>query len=126
MVPRITKVHGTAGGISVDNVVAWPARRASPGRCAGQTGLMRVVVTQVEWDGAMWRRMIDTAGRSDAGHWQELIARALAVPMPYRPVPGDPIYHLRLGDRCFVIADHDLSGPLRDLVTAVLALGEVM
>ena len=60
------------------------------------------------------------------GHWQELIARALAVPIPYRPVPGDPIYHLRLGDRCFVIADHDLSGPLRDLVTAVLALGEAM
>jgi hypothetical protein len=87
---------------------------------------MRVEVTQVGWDGTMWRRMIDTTGRSDAGRWQELLARAVAVPMPYRPVPGDPIYHLRLDDRHFVIADHDLSGPLLDLVTAVLALGDAM
>ena len=83
-------------------------------------------MTQVGWDGTMWRRMIDTAGRSDAGRWQELLARAVAVPMPYRPVPGDPIYHLRLDDWYFVIADHDLSGPLLDLVTAVLALGDAM
>jgi hypothetical protein len=31
-----------------------------------------------------------------------------------------------LDDRYFVIADHDLSGPLLDLVTAVLALGDAM
>ena len=83
-------------------------------------------MTQVEADGAMWRRMIDTAGHSDAGRWQQLIARALAVPTPYRPVPGNPIYHLRLGDRDVLIADHDLCGPLLDLVTAVLAFGETM
>jgi hypothetical protein len=87
---------------------------------------MRVEVTQVEWDGAMWRRMIDTAGDGDAGRWQQLIARALAAPVPYRPVAGSPIYHLRLDDRDFLIADHDLCGPLLDLVTAVLALGEAM
>ena len=83
-------------------------------------------MTQVEADGAMWRRMIDTAGPSDAGRWQQLIARALAVPAPYRPIPGSPIYHLRLGDREVLIADHDLRGPLLDLVTAVLAFGEAM
>jgi hypothetical protein len=38
----------------------------------------------------MRRRMVETAGRGDAGLWQELIARALAVPVPYRPVPGGP------------------------------------
>jgi hypothetical protein len=53
---------------------------------------MRVVVTQIESDGTMWRRMVETAGRGDAGLWQELITRALAVPLPYRPAPGGPIY----------------------------------
>jgi hypothetical protein len=40
---------------------AWRAR--------AQTGLMRVVVTQIESDGTMWRRMVETAGRGDAGLW---------------------------------------------------------
>ena len=35
-----------------------------------------VEVTQVESDGAMWRRMINTAGRSEADRWQQLMARA--------------------------------------------------
>ena len=87
---------------------------------------MKAEVTQVEWDGAMWRRSLNTAGRSDAGPWQQLMARALAAPVPYRPVPGTPIYHLRLDDRDLLIADHDLCGPLLDLVTAVLAWGEAM
>ena len=83
-------------------------------------------MTQVEWNGAMRRRSINTAGRSDTGGWQQLMARALAASVPYRPVPGTPIYHLRLDDRDFLIADHDLCGPLQDLLTAVLASGEAM
>ena len=89
-----------------------------------QTGRMRVVVTQIEADGAMWRRMVETSGRSDAGLWQELISRALAVPVPYRPVPGGPLYHLQLDDRDVMIAEPDLTGPMFDLVTAVLAKGD--
>ena len=112
--------------MSVDHEVAWSASVACPGRYARQPLLMRVEVTEVEWDGAMRRRKIDTAGQGDAGRWQELIARAQGCPIPYRPVPGNPIYHLRLGDRDVLIADHDLCGPLLDLVTAVLALGEAM
>ena len=96
----------------------------SPRRAQAQTGLMRVVVTQIESDGTMWRRMVETAGRSDAGLWQELITRALAVPLPYRPAPGGPVYHLRLDDRDVMVAEHDLAGPLLDLVTAVLAKGD--
>jgi hypothetical protein len=115
-----------AYGISADHEVTWPVSGASPARGAGQPPLIRVEVTQVEADGTMWRRMIDTAVQGDAGRWQQLIARALAVPAPYRPVPGNPIYHLRLGDREVLIADHDLCGPLLDLVTAVLAFGEAM
>jgi hypothetical protein len=87
---------------------------------------MRVAVTRIEWDGTMRRRMVDTAGRGDAGDWQVLAARALAFPPPYRPAPGGPVYHLRAGERDVLVADHDLSGPLSDLITAVLAWGEAV
>ena len=112
--------------MSVDYEVAWSASVASPGRYAGQPVLTRLEVTEVKWDGAMRRRKIDTAHHGDAWRWQELITRAQRCPTPYRPVPGNPIYHLRLDDRDFLIDDHDLTGPLLDLVTAVLALGEAM
>ena len=85
---------------------------------------MRVVVTRIGPDGTMRRRMADTAASGDVGPWEELIARALAARPPYRPVPGSPVYHLRIDDRAVLVAEHDLSGPLSDLVTAVLAMGE--
>ena len=125
------------GGVA-DPTRRWPqrevaggrARNRSPTGCArrvqAQTGLMRVVVSQIDADGTMWRRMVETAGRSDFGLLQELIARALAVPLPYRPVPGGPIYHLRMDDRYVMVAEDDLAGPLFDLVTAVLAKGDAV
>ena len=72
----------------------------------------------------MRRRMVDTAASNDSVLWEELIARALAAPPPYRPVPGAPIYHLRVDEQVVLVAEPDLSGPLYDLVTAVLAIGE--
>jgi hypothetical protein len=85
---------------------------------------MRVVVTLIGPDGTMRRRMVDTAASSDTGPWEELLARALAGPPPYRAVPGGTVYHLRADDQVVLVAEHDLSGPLYDLVTAVLAIGE--
>jgi hypothetical protein len=90
----------------------------------GQTELMRVVVTLIGPDGTMRRRMVDTAASSDAGPWEELLARALAALPPYRAVPGGAVYHLRVDDQVVLVAEHDLSGPLYDLVTAVLAIGQ--
>jgi hypothetical protein len=54
----------------------------------GQTELMRVVVTLIGPDGAMGRRMADTAASSDTGAWGELLVRALAAVPAYRAVPG--------------------------------------
>jgi hypothetical protein len=85
---------------------------------------MRVVVTRIGPDGTMRRRIVDIAAAGDVGPWEELIARALAAPPPYRPVPGGPVYHLRVDDQVVLVAENDLSGPLYDLVTAVLAIGE--
>jgi hypothetical protein len=89
-----------------------------------QNELMRVVATRIEQDGTMQRRVVDTARCSDGPRWEELACRAMADPPPYRPVPGAPIYHLSLdSDRQVLVAEHDLGGPLLDLVTAVLAIG---
>jgi hypothetical protein len=95
-------------------------------RCTGraQNELMRVVATRIEQDGTMQRRVVDTDRCSDGPRWEDLACRALAVPPPYRPVPGTPIYDLSLdGNRQVLVAEHDLGGPLLDLVTAVLAMG---
>lgn len=85
---------------------------------------MRVVVTLIGPDGTMRRRMVDTATSGDTGPWGELLVRALASLGPYRAVPGEVVYHLRVDDQVALVAEHDLSGPLYDLVTAVLAIGE--
>ena len=71
----------------------------------------------------MWRRMVDTARLRDGRQWEELVAGALAVLPPYRPYPGSPLYHIRVDDRVVLVAEHDLTGPLRDLVRAVIAVG---
>jgi hypothetical protein len=85
---------------------------------------MRVVVTRISQDGTMRRRMVDTAVSGSVGPWKELAARALAGPSPYHPIPGEPVYHLRVDDQVVLVAEHDLSGPLYDLVTTVLAIGK--
>jgi hypothetical protein len=97
-----------------------------PPKCARrrQTGLMRAVVTLIGPDGTIRRRMVDTATSSDTGPWEELLARALAALPPYRAVPGEAVYHLRVDDEVALVAEQDLPGPLYDLVTAVLAMGE--
>ena len=81
-------------------------------------------MTRIGPDGTMRRRMVDTAASGNAGPWEELIARALSAPPPYRPVPVGPVYHLRVGEQGVLVSGRDLSGPLYDLVSAVLAIGE--
>ena len=84
---------------------------------------MRVIATRIEPDGTMQRRMVDTARQSDRRLWEDLAARAVGIPVPYHPAPGIAIYHIKLDDYVVMAAEHDLAGPLLDLVTAVMALG---
>lgn len=43
------------------------------------------------------------------------------------PLPAPPVYHVGVDDGTVVlVAEHDLCGPLLDLVTAVLAMGEAV
>jgi hypothetical protein len=92
-----------------------------------QNEQVRVVATRIEWDGTMQRGMVDTGHCGGGPQWEDLTARALAVPPPYRPVPGSPVYHVGLDDGTVVlVAEHDLCGSLLDLVTAVLAMGDAV
>ncbi len=85
---------------------------------------MRVVVARIEPDGIMQRRVVDAAQRDDAPRWEDLAARALASPPPYDPVPGAAVYHISVDDHLVQVGEYDLAGPLRDLVTVVLAMGD--
>jgi hypothetical protein len=82
-----------------------------------------LVVTRIGSDGSVRRRILDTAGRADTGRWESLVGRVPATAPPYQAVPGSTVYHLRVDDYVVVVGEHELSGPLRDLVTAVLAEG---
>jgi hypothetical protein len=55
------------------------------------------------------------AGRSSSN------GARLGVPPPCRPRPGEAVYHIRAGELEVQVAERDLTGPLRELVTAVLA-----
>jgi hypothetical protein len=85
---------------------------------------VRIVVTEIGWDGSIRRRVLDTSGLTGAGRWEDLIERVLAVPPPYRAAPGSSVYVIHAGDRAVLVGEQDLTGPLRDLVTAILAAGD--
>ena len=40
------------------------------------------------------------------------------------PIVEGPLYHVQVDEWAVLVAEDDLSGPLSDLVTAVLAMGE--
>jgi hypothetical protein len=89
----------------------------------GDTGWVRVVVTEIGWDGSMRRRALDTCGLTEAGRWETLIEQVLAFPPPYRAAPGSPVYVIHAGDRAVLAGEQDLTGPVRDLVMTILAAG---
>jgi hypothetical protein len=85
---------------------------------------VRIVITEIAWDGSIRRRALDTSALTDAGRWEHLIEQVLAIPPPYRATPGHPVYVLHAGDRAVLMGEDNLIGSLRDLVTTVLAAGD--
>lgn len=82
---------------------------------------MVIEVIRIAGDGGVRRAVVSTAGRGDAARWEQLVARAaLQVPPPYRPDPGEPVYHIAASGHATQVAEKDLAGPLRELVVAVL------
>ena len=71
----------------------------------------------------MRRRALDTSGLTEAGRWENLIEQVLAFPPPCRAAPGSPVYVIHARNRAVLVGEQDLTGPLRDLVTTILAAG---
>ena len=78
----------------------WPRMRCRVIRTPrdGKNRDVRVMVTRDGGKGASaapgW-----PAGRDDAARWEELIEQAsLGVPPPYRPRPGEAVYHIGAGE----------------------------
>jgi hypothetical protein len=91
---------------------------------AGRLARVEITVISVGGDGTVCRGRVDTARRADGDWWERLAAAVLLEARPpYRPEPGQPVYEVRIGGRVAQVAEGDLAGPLRELVTAVLAQG---
>jgi hypothetical protein len=84
---------------------------------------VKVVVTEISWDGKVRRRALDTWNFTDVDRWEHLIGQVLAFPPPYRAAPGSAVYVIHARDRAVLVGEQDLTGPLRELVTAILAAG---
>jgi hypothetical protein len=91
---------------------------------AGTLAWVRVVITEIAWDGSIRRRALDTGSLTDPGRCESLLGQVLAIPPPYRAAPGRPVYVLHAGDRAVVVGEDNLTGSLRQLVTTVLAAGD--
>jgi hypothetical protein len=90
----------------------------------GRLARVKIVVTSVGANGTIRRAVVETAGRVDGDWWERLAASAhLEVPPPYRPEPGQPVYDIRAGGHVAQVSESDITGPLRELVIAVLAEG---
>jgi hypothetical protein len=84
---------------------------------------VRVVVTEIGWDGSIRRSALETAALPDAGHWEYLIEQVLAVPPRYRAAPGSPVYVIHAGDRAVLVGADNLAGSLHALVSTILQAG---
>jgi hypothetical protein len=89
-----------------------------------QTGLVRIVITEIGWDGSIRRGALDISRLIDAGHWENLIEQVLAVPPPYRATPGSAVYVIHAGDCAVLVGEENLLGSLQELVTTIVAAAD--
>jgi len=91
---------------------------------AGTLAWVRVVITEIAWDGSIRRRALDTGSLTGPGRCESLFGQVLAIRPPSRAAPGRPVYVLHAGGRAVVMGEDNLIGSLRLLVTTVLAAGD--
>jgi hypothetical protein len=85
---------------------------------------VRIGVTEIGWDGTMRRRALDTWCLAGADRCEHIVGQVLTVPPAYQATPGRPVYILHTSERAVLIGEEDLTGPLRDLVIAILESGD--
>ena len=85
---------------------------------------MRVVVTEIGWDGTIRRKALDTWCLTDVAHWEGIIGRVLACPPGYRAGPGSAVYVIHAGDHAVLVGEEDLIGAMAELVTTILKTGD--
>jgi len=81
---------------------------------------VKVMVTEVSWDGNIRRSALETAGLPDAGRWEYLIEQILAFPPRYQAAPGSSVYIIHAGDRAVLVGEENLTGSLHELVMTIL------
>jgi hypothetical protein len=55
---------------------------------AGTLAWVRVVITEIGWDGSIRRRALDTGSLTDPGRCESLLGQVLAIPRPTGRLPG--------------------------------------
>ncbi len=90
----------------------------------GKAPRVEIMVTRIAGDGRLLHRLVDTAPCGDPGRWESLLRHAaLAHPPPYQPAPGVPVYLINTGDQPVLVTQNCLTGPIEELVSAVLNEG---
>lgn len=85
---------------------------------------MRVGVTEIGPDGTIRRRALDTWYLADTDRWEHIIGQVLTAPPAYQATPGNPVYIIYTSDHAVLIAEENLTGPLRDFVITILVNGD--
>lgn len=92
---------------------------------SGKIPRVQIMVTRIAGDGRLLHRLVDTATCADPGRWESMLElAALAHPPPYQPAPGVPVYLINTGGQPVLVTQSQLTGPIEDLVSAVLAEGD--
>ena len=124
--PEGMKLPERSGPGADGPVSGWPPGIRQPLAKTGkwaQTDWVNITVTEVAPDGQLRRRRVDTASRDDASSWEGLAKRVIGEPPEYQPAPGRPVYAIQVDDQEIMVAEKDVTGPLGQLVTAVLTEG---
>jgi hypothetical protein len=75
----------------------------------GILAMVRVVITEIGWDGSIPRRAVGTGSLTGPGRCESLLGQVLAIARPDRAGPGRLVYVLHAGDRAVVVGEDTSS-----------------